>query len=194
MTLVWQRRGRAIGVVLLALAGCGGLGPPGGFGFGGPTVEITVGGVRVGPATPDSGSGAQLVNTYDSRSNARVGSRLTLQGSVASLGAACAMTVQRIGGASAPLTGISLGSYQVADDSTGQTADEAVDLVSGPTVTTRSGSFGCAGSECDGFALSLSILDSTLAEGYMSGTLHDGSGTPVAVVCSFYLLMTQYVP
>ncbi len=180
------------GLLLAVASGCGGVGPPGSFGFGSPTLEITVGGVHVGTAAPDASSIASLIDQRDSGTNALISSTLTLDGTVASHGASCSMAVHRIGGSTAPLKPIGLGSYQIAEDPTGQTADLAVDLVSPPTVTTSTGTLSCAGSACDGFALSLSVLDSTVTEGYFMGTLVDGLGSPSDVVCAFYLPTTNY--
>ncbi len=185
---------------MAALSGCGFFGngatsttgsTP--VGFTSPTLEVTINGTRFGPAAPDASSSAQLVDQYDSTSNTLVTSTLTLNASIASLGVSCSTSIERVG-STLGTSAISAGAYQIADDLTGQTADGAVDVQSAPTVAASGSIVSCAGSTCDGFAISLSALDATVAEGYLSGNLTDGQGDAASVVCSFYLPVTVYQP
>jgi hypothetical protein len=183
-------------VVALLASGCGLFDSPtdGGSttsagGFGQPTLEVTVAGVHAGPAAPDATAAAALIDQYDATSGALAQSSFQLSASSATVGAACAINLQRYG-AVVPL---GIGTWQLAD-STGAISDDGVAAPLGsPTVTMAGNTWTCSGDGCADTALTISALDAAHVEGYFTGTFTNTSGD-ASVVCSFYLPMSAYSP
>jgi hypothetical protein len=185
---------RALALVIAAAAGCGGTaptssGPTGSYGFGAPTLEVTVNGVHFGPAAPDPGSAADL-NTVHDALGASSGSTFSFNASAA--GAACAGTLQRFGAGAAPIVAAA---YQLAAAAGDATPDGTVAPVGAQRAVVSAGAWQCAGSLCDGGVFSLTYLNADHVEGFLSAGMQSESGGPAAeVVCSFYLPMRTYLP
>src|SRR4030095_6416627 len=95
-------------VALLALAGChrsSGTLDDGGFGFTSPTLEVTVNGVHLGPAAPDPGSSASLVNTRDPGSNRITDSQFHVSATSQVGGGGCQLAFDRFGDGIFPVGG-----------------------------------------------------------------------------------------
>lgn len=181
---------------LLTCLGCGFFdnwptsdgGSAGGQGYGKPTLEVTVGGVHFGPATPGGGSAASLVNTRDEQTGRIVDSVFRVAASAPSVGATCSLNAQRFGDGVAP---IRQGSFQFMDN--GGRQDGTIVPVEGESVVIPEGSWMCTGAECG--SLVLLTLDETHVEGYLSGAFQRASdGSWASVVCSFYLPWGTYSP
>ena len=185
----------------VTLAGCGLFGsgsdggatngnPSGGqVGFGAPALELTISGVRFGPAAPDATSAGSLSTTHDATGQI---SDATFQLGVSSsaIGASCQFAIQRFGTA---IAGFNAGAYTLADPGPSGTADGTASPIGNLTVSVPQGSFQCSGSTCDGMALVFSTLAADHVEGYASGTLQDVGGSgPADVVCSFYVSMSSF--
>ena len=183
----------------VTLAGCslfgtgsdgGATNPPSGqVGFGAPTLELTISGVRFGPAAPDAASAASLSTTHDA-SGQISGATFQLGISSSALGASCQLSIERFGTA---IAGFNTGAYTLADPGPSGTADGTASPIGNITVTVPQGTFQCSGSDCDGMALVFSTLAADHVEGYASGTLQDSGGNGQAeVVCSFYAPMSSF--
>lgn len=160
------------------------------FGFGKPTLQITVGSTHFGPAAPDPGSSAQLANQRDG-SGRIVQSRFTLLGSVG--GATCAVAFERdgLGG----IDPIGARSYLVGSGNQATTPDGTVAPTATQAVIVPQATLACSGSGCSGTGLVLTALDASHAEGYLSGVWADSLGRGSATVtCSFYLPLSVYQP
>src|SRR5690242_14717929 len=168
--------------VLLVGIGCGGAAPDDTTnqqnGFGTPTVEVTVNGAHLGPAAPDSTSFVDLVNQYD-QFGSLTRSTLNIFASSPAAMATCNLSADRYGEF---VTSFGVGQWSLSGAGTGGTDDGTAEAIGSPTVSTTSGSFSCAGSNCAAVDVSLSYIDAGHAEGFFSGTM---SGADV--VCSFYL-------
>jgi hypothetical protein len=189
-----------LALALLGLGGCGLFnqpGPDGGthpmnYGFGKPTLEVTVGGVHFGPATPDSGSAASLVDKRDNATGRVISSSFQATASLSGAGAACRLGLQREGDGVTP---IGVASYLLAASSGGPTPDGAVEPIAGEAASSPQGSFACNGTTCNGAGFVLTAVDASHAEGWLSGTFEDVSGgAPVDVACAFWLPMSGYSP
>ncbi len=174
----------------LALAGCfpPGYGNPptdgGTFGFGKPTLQLTVGSARFGPAAPDSGSGVDLIDEV-SPAGRTVRSLLTISASSTAAGGACQIQAERFGDG---ITGFFATTYLIKTASGATTADGTASPGAGELVSITGNSFRCVGNGCDGAVLSLAVLTADHAEGYLSGTFDaDSGGGSTGVVCSFYV-------
>jgi hypothetical protein len=184
---------RALALVMAAAAGCGGMAPSSGstgsYGFGTPTLEVTVNGVHFGPAAPNPGSAADL-NTMRDALGASSGSTFSFSASAA--GATCAGALQRFGMGAAPIVAAG---YQLAAAAGDATPDGTVAPVGAQRATVSAGAWQCSGSLCDGGVLSLTHLDADHVEGFFSAGMQSETGGPAAdVVCSFYLPMRTYAP
>jgi hypothetical protein len=160
-------------------------------GYGGPTVEITVGGVHFGPSLPGAGSSVSYSDTRDSEGNV-VESSLRIDALTADGAARCGIALHRYGRSISPILA---SGYQVAAGTTDQTPDGTVDPAGTELVSTTAGSWQCGGSDCDGAFLSLRYLAGDHAEGFFTATLQSTSGdVPVDTTCSFYLPLSVYQP
>lgn len=187
---------RAFLIFVMTLGGCGGLfgddNADGGstmttpmYGYGKPTLEVTINGVHFGPAAPNSDGVATLVNQRDAMGRV-VQSTFSVVASSSVSGASCQLGVTRFGPNG--VQPISAAPYQlVASDAT-TTPDGTVLPQSGGRVAVTQGSWSCAGATCNGGVLALSHLDADYAEGYLGVAMPNDAGMGVAqVVCSFYL-------
>ena len=169
--------------------GCGGAAPGDTTnqqsGFGTPTVEVTVSGAHFGPAAPDSSSFVDLVNQYD-QFGSLTRSTLNIFASSTAAMASCTLSADRYGEF---VTSFGVGQWSLSGAGTGGTGDGTAEAIGSPTVSTNSGSFSCAGSNCGAVGVSLSYIDASHAEGFLSGTM---SGADV--VCSFYLPTRTFSP
>jgi hypothetical protein len=176
--------------LLLFAASCNGHATGGPVGFGGPALEVTIDGIRLGPAAPDPGSSASLVDTKNQFAQISDSQFRIFAGS-APAGATCQLAFEQFGDG---VSGIHAGGYTLATPGAA-TADGTVTPIAGERVFAPGDSFQCAGSSCDGATLIISALDSLHVEGYFAGTLaSDSGGSPASVVCSFYVPMASYVP
>jgi hypothetical protein len=179
------------------LSGCGyfnstdgdGGTTPTASGFGQPTLEVTVGGVHAGPVAPDGTAAASLIDVYDSTTGQLSQSSFQLSATGASVGAGCALNVQRYG-AVVPL---GVGDWQLTGGAGTETGDGLAAPLGSPSVSTPSGIWQCSGDGCAGTVLTISVIDASHVEGYFSGTFTGPSGD-ADVVCSFYLPMSAYNP
>lgn len=172
--------------------GDGGARGDAGYGYGRPTLELTINGVHFGPSAPDSSSGASYVVTRDSRTGRVTGSTFRVVASSSATGATCELTAQRTGDGIAP---IGVGSYSVASSSLGPTRDGTVAPIAGEAVAVPQGAWQCTGSRCDGAVFSLIGLDARHAEGFFAGVMQNTRGAPDAqVVCSFHVPMAAFQP
>ena len=188
---------RLASLLLLAAPGCGLFnqpGPDGGaptkYGYSGPTIEVTIAGVHFGPAAPDPGYSATLVDQHDGSTGAVVSSTFTATASTG--GALCSIAVQRQGEGVVP---IGVASYFLAANAGGATPDGKVEPVSGESASTAQAAWQCAGDDCDNTGFVLSALDASHVAGWISGTWPSLSGdAPADVACSFWLPITDYQP
>ena len=157
------------------------------YGFGKPTLQVTVNGVHFGPAAPDSGSSASLVNVKDPSTGRIQQSIFRVSASAASVGALCILDAARAGDGVATI-GAGPGYIFSLSGSDGTVAP-----IEGEAVQIPQGTLQCAGSGCNGAGLQLTALDAQHAEGFFSGILVANGGTG-DTVCSFYLPMSQYKP
>lgn len=161
------------------------------YGFGGPTLQVTINGVHFGPAAPDAGSFATLVNARN-QAGRIYQSHFQLQARSAAAKAVCAIDVQRFGDG---VSTIGAGPWIVGPGSGARSADGEVDPVTGIGVQIPQGTWQCLGAACDGGAFVLNALDDKHAEGYVRGVYQNfQSGTAANVVCSFWVPVTGYTP
>ena len=99
-------------------------------GYGQPTLEVTAGGLRAGPAAPDSSSAASLVNERDERGRI-TRSTFSLFGALSQSGVSCALTVSRYG---TDVSSVNIGFYQIATATGVATPDGTVSPDGVPTV------------------------------------------------------------
>ena len=159
-------------------------------GFGQPTLEVTVDGVHLGPAAPDPGSSASLIDQQDPSAGAQ--SQLNVQITSSSAGATCQLSFERFGMDAAP---IGFGAYTLGEAQLGGTPDGIVSPIGGERVMGPGDTWSCAGSSCDGSTLEILAIDSTHLEGYFGGTLaSENGGAPADIVCAFYVPMAAYQP
>ena len=156
-------------------------------GFGKPTIEVTVNGVHFGPATPDSGSRASLVNVKDAATGRIQQSIFRLTAGASSVGALCVLSATRTGDGVAPIT--TGPGYVFAE--TG--AEGTVAPIEGEGIQIPQGVLQCSGSSCNGSGLQLTTIDAQHAEGFFSGVLTASGGTG-NTVCSFYVPVSDYRP
>jgi hypothetical protein len=201
---IWRQR--RLGLCALVLAsGCGLFGngstTDGGTstgdtnrnGFGVPTLELTINGVRFGPSAPAAGSVASVTSQRDASG---VLQQTTFVVSAASSvsGASCSMSLVRFGNGIAGFRGGGA-AYRVMSASASATPDGTVAPQGGESVSVPQGTWSCNGSDCDGGVLLLTTLAADHIEGAVSGTyLNPLSGTDADVVCSFYLPTGAYDP
>jgi hypothetical protein len=193
-----------LGAALVLLAsGCSWWGNPatnptpdggGSYGYGKPTLALTIGGMHFGPAAPDQGSGADLTTVRDQVSGQASQTDLRITASSAATGASCALSFERFGPDVAPFHAGA--GYQVSSEGTFTgTADGTVGVPSGLAVSVPGGTLQCSGSSCDGSVLLMTVLAADHIEGTWSGTLDDVGGQgSTDVVCSFYLPMRTFMP
>jgi hypothetical protein len=174
-------------VLILGLAGCwpttSSNTDAGTFGFGAPTLQITVGQAQFGPSAPDSGSYVDVVR------DASIGRAYTqIVASSAASGAGCNLYFERDG---AGVQAIGVGQYALSTTPTSTTISPGA----GEGVTVPGYSFHCYGTDCNGAYFTLSALDATHAEGYFTGNVTDdgGQGTTSTVI-DFYLPVRTYSP
>lgn len=165
-----------------------------GYGYGKPTLAVTVNGVHFGPATPDPSSAASLVDSRDSVGRV-TSSSFRVQASAGSVGAACSLNVQRSGGSfGGEVDPIGVGSFLLSSAS-GAEGFGTLKPIEGEVVSTPQGTWSCTGAACNNAGFVLTHLDADHAEGYLSGTFASSVGGPPAqVVCSFYLPLSTYQP
>jgi hypothetical protein len=154
-------------------------------GYGTPTLEVTVNGAHSGPAAPDSVSYVDLVNQYD-QFGSLTRSTLTVVASSTAAMASCQLSADRYGEF---VTSFGVGQWSLSGAGSGGTDDGTAEAIGAPTVATSAGNFACTGSNCAAVTISLSYIDASHAEGFMSGTM---SGADV--VCSFYLPTRTFSP
>jgi hypothetical protein len=184
-------------LLALGCAACfpsgGGSNPGGPVGFGAPMLEVTIDGNRLGPATPDPGSTASLVDTHDQLGQVATSDWTLLAASTAA-GATCDLRLQRYGN-SAAIAPFAVGMFQITDPGPSGTADGTATPLGGERVIGPGDSWECAGSSCNGAVLVIQAMDSLHVEGYFSGTLaSDSGGPPADIVCSFYVQYASYAP
>ena len=169
----------------------GGAVDSGVYGFGSPTLELTVNGVHLGPSAADASSGASLLTTRDQTTGRAQQSNLSIAVSSAATGASCQLDFVRSGD---DVTPFHTGGYQVSSASVfGATPDGIAQPVSGLSVGTPQGAASCAGSDCDGAVLYLNDLAMDHVQGSLSGTMQN-AGVAASVICSFYVPTRSYVP
>lgn len=186
----------------LALGGCeyfnqpvpGNDGGARSYGYGEPTLEVTVNGLHFGPAAPDPTAAASLIDSLDSVGRVTLSS-FRVQASASSAGTACGLSLQRsgssFGGAVQP---IGVGSYLLSSGG-GAGASGTLQPIEGEVVSTPQGTWSCSGAACNNSGFVLTHLDADHAEGYLSGTFASATGgSIVQVVCSFYLPLSVYSP
>jgi hypothetical protein len=162
----------------------------GAYGFGGPTLELTINGLHFGPSAPDPGSSAQLSTARDPVTGRVTQSTLRVHAQSAQSGADCELVADRFGDGIAP---IAVGVYHVAPPLGVATPDGTVSPVAGEGVAVPQGSWRCGA--CDGVVFGIRALAPDHVEGYLSGTLENSGGAPNAdVICSFYVPMSAYQP
>jgi hypothetical protein len=185
--------------LVLSGAGCGLLpsAPDGGtkdarvYGFGKPTLEVTIGGAHFDPSAPDQGAGVSLADQTNADGQVTV-SLLRLSATHGSGAAGCALVLQRAGQGILPN---SAGPYTIGSGSSATTPDGELDPVGGEQVAASGSTFYCASSSCDGTQFYLSAFDASHAEGYVTGLFQDAStGDPTTISCSFYLPMLGWSP
>lgn len=160
-------------------------------GFGQATLQVTVNGVHFGPAAPDNGSAAALVNAYN-QAGRIYQSRFQLQAQSTAAKAACAIDIQRVGDG---VSSIGAGPWIVGAGAGARTADGEVDPVTGLGIQIPQGTWQCVGAACEGGAFVLRALDDKHAEGYVQGVYQNfQSGTAANVVCSFWVPVVRYEP
>ena len=199
-----RRHSGVLGAALCLAAGLGGcIFPPAGsdggggdagtqYGFGKPTLEVTISGVHFGPSAPDPGSRADLVTNRDSFTGRASDTTLRVSASSSASGASCAIAVHRAGDDVAPL---GPGGYQVVGGSLGATPDGAVAVVGGAAVAVPQGTWQCSGTQCGGGVLVITALDAAHAEGYLADTFASAAdGSYARVVCSFYVPTGTFAP
>lgn len=190
-------------VVLSALLCCGcalfgngssssadGGSPTGGFGFSGPTLELTVNGMHIGPSALSSGA-ADLSSERDVTTGVLTQSTLRVSAASAA-GAGCALVFQTFGERAGAFH---VGAFQVATPTATGTPDGTVAANPGESVSAGGSSLTCAGSDCDGAVLQLTALAADHVEGSFSGNLLDPGGQGAgAVVCSFWVPTRTFQP
>lgn len=161
------------------------------YGFGTATLQVTVNGVHFGPAAPDGGSFALLVNARNQQGRITQ-SHFQIQARSTAAQAVCAIDVQRYGDG---VSSIGAGPWIVGAGSGARSSDGEVDPVTGIGVQIPQGTWQCLGAACDGGAFVLNALDDKHAEGYVQGVYQNfQSGTAANVVCSFWVPVTTYTP
>jgi hypothetical protein len=176
-------------LVVMLLAGCfppgtatNDMGPTG---FGTPTLLVTVGGTRIGPAMPDVGSGADLVDDVDPVTGRTTRSVITIDARSTSGGSSCQLYAERLGDG---VLGFFATAYRLAATTGSLTENGAASPGAGERVVVSNNGFNCSGSGCDGAVLSFSALSANHVEGYLSGTFESDTGSgAVDIICSFYL-------
>jgi hypothetical protein len=177
-------------------AGCSSFGQPvdggtGSYGFGRPTLEVTIGGAQFGPEAPAAGSGIYLTSSRDPAGQ-EIDATVRISAQTAS-GVSCQMAFQRFGQSLAPFHAGA--AYQISGDATGDTPDGVVVPQGNQLMNTPQGSVQCAGSTCDGGALLLTVLQADHIEGTVTGTFQDPGGAgSAASTCSFYLPTLAFQP
>jgi hypothetical protein len=181
--------------LLLLIAGCfpaGSSSSDGGrtYGFGAPTLQVTINGLHFGPVAPDASAGAALSTTRDTTFGRVVDTTLTVNASAAATGASCVISARRFGDGVAPFA---VGAYQLKGPTSGSTPDGTASPEGAELVTIPQGTWSC--STCDAVMLGITAIDANHLEGYLLGTLDNGqSGTNADASCSFYLPMRSYQP
>jgi hypothetical protein len=186
-------------MILLLLSGCSFLdggsstnssGGQNQYGFGVPTLELTINGVHFGPAAPDTVSTLEITETRDALTGRVDSASFHLHASSAKTGARCDFDLQKFGDGTAPIT---TGTLQLVVANGPNTADGSISPAGAPSVTVPQGSWSCG--SCTGAIFALSALDSQHAEGYLSGSFDSTAGAGSAsVVCSFYLPIHSGTP
>jgi hypothetical protein len=177
---------------LLPGASSGDGGAPQSYGFGKPTLELTVNGAHFGPAAPDPGSAASLVNMRDAATGRVTESSFRMSASIGSLGAACSVAVQRTGDGVDPIAALN---YLLASGTTGPTPDGNVAPIEGENASVPQGAWQCSGAACNGAGFVLSHVAADHVEGWLSaGEQSISGGAPAQIVCSFYLPWSTYSP
>jgi hypothetical protein len=179
-----------IALPLLLLAGCFQTGPSGydgggSIGFGTPTLQLTVAGVRLGPSAPDPGSGVDVVDEVNPLTGRVTRSMITISASSAAAKASCQLYGERFGDGVLPF----FATQYLIEAPTGlATRDGTASPGAGELVTGGTSSFRCTGSGCNGGVLAFTHLSSHHVEGYLSGTFvaDTGAGSTNAV-CAFWL-------
>jgi hypothetical protein len=168
----------------------GGASGGGAYGYGKPTLQLTIDGVQFGPSVPDVGSGGDVSRTLDPTTGSVTDTVLRLTMSSAATGAACNFSLERFGQGLPPWRAAG---YSIAAGGVGATADGQASPIAGESVSVPQGSWSCSGSTCEGAVLVLSYLAADHVEGYLSGTFDSATGSGASsVVCSFYLPMRSY--
>jgi hypothetical protein len=177
-------------LLLTLLAGCFPPGPAttdGGAsaGFGVPTLLLTIGGVRLGPAAPDPGAGVDVIDEINPITGRTVRSQITISATSAAAKAGCQIYAERFGDGILAFFGTN---YLIEAPTSTTTRDGTASPGAGEFVSAGVNTFRCSGSDCNGAVLSLSHVSSHHVEGYYSGNfVADGGGGATNAVCSFYL-------
>lgn len=163
---------------------------PNQYGYGAPTLELTINGIHFGPATPDSSSTVDVATSRDATRGQVDRASLSLHASSAAMGARCDFDLEKFGNGTTPLV---VGTLQLAVATGTKTPDGTISPVGSPSVAVPQGSWSCG--SCTGGLLVLSALDNSHVEGYLSGSFDSSAGAGQApVICSFYLPMHSYSP
>jgi hypothetical protein len=154
--------------------------------FSSPTLEVTISGHHFGPSVP-AGT-ASIVNSRDQFGNVTAGS-FRLDANIGSAG--CTLAFDRFG----PSAGIGMGQYTVKSNPGSSTASGVVYPTSGLVIATPEGNARCAGSSCDFSAFVLNEVAADHVAGYWMGNVSADSGAgSAAVVCNFWVTLSQYQP
>lgn|GEM_PF-6250747 len=182
-------------ILALALPACslfngGGSTTDGGgtYGYGRPTLQVTIGGATYGPSVLDSSSYVDVVD--EGVTGQLTHSSVTLFLSSAATGASCSLRGERFGVNVQPIIA---NVYTLVAPTGAQTQDGTVGPGSGESMVVPDGSFSCAGSDCDGGALVFTVLQRDHAEGYLNATLNDSLGRgSTSGTCSFWAPVRTY--
>jgi hypothetical protein len=191
-----------IWMVVLLAAGCsllnqptpdgGGGGGGGTFGYGTPTLALTINGVHFGPDVPLAGSGVDLTTTRDSLTDHISDTKLII-GAQTAAGAACQLAFDRFGDDVSPFHANA--GYMITGMGVTATPDGAVTPLGAQTVSVPQGAWSCGGSDCEGSVLLLTVIAADHFEGTVSGNFpNTGGAGDASVVCSFYLPTRSYQP
>jgi hypothetical protein len=158
-------------------------------GPGGPSVEVTVDGTHVGPATALAGSFADLSTQRDQAGQITT-TDLVIH--AVAMNASCDLHFDRFGDIVQPFA---YGVSQLEAPTGSGTTQGTTAPVGTLTVVAGMLTLQCAGANCDGGVLSISGMDTQHIEGFVSATFADpNDGQTSATVCTFYVPWRTYSP
>ena len=190
---MWVVRGATC--FLLSLGGCslfngGGGSTDGGgtYGYGAPTLQVTIGSAKYGPSVLDSGSFVDIID--EGATGALTRSSVDLVLSSAATGASCQLRGERFGSNVQPIIA---NVYALTAPTGVQTQDGTVSPGAGEQMVVPDGNFACSGTDCDGGALVFTVLARDHVEGYLTTTLNDSLGRgATSGTCSFWAPVRTY--